>query len=161
MTIIDSLFMAILNTISPVFGVFGSIVKYITAEEKHAGHQFILDITSLTISSGLIENLVTNAALDRLHDHKFGYIMDQVTPRNELELSCDNCNSFTSHYVRRSGQIICPNCLTSEMESKAESGASVILLSENIYRIHRRLAESNHLIRSELKQNVLKRQKLS
>ena len=135
--------MAVISSLVPGFGLFGSVVQYITSEDPKAENRVLLDIASSGLGDGFVTNFLTGVAKELYFGSQVAEATTQLTPQNLIALRCNKCSRITNFYVRNSSRITCNNCLSQEVSSRVNSDDRIFVLQNGIYRIHNEIYQTN------------------
>lgn len=131
--------MIVASSIIPGFGLFGSIVDFITSNSPNSGKRLVLEIISAAIPGNFLSNLGVNLATEFLLGSDIDYASQSVVPYNENPVICSHCKNPTYTYALIDGKLLCSMCIASSIKNNIRVDDNVYILKNGIYQLHNEL----------------------
>jgi len=154
MNLLSKLLLAVTSSIiNPSIGFIGSIIEYITSEEKNAGTVFLMDLASNILPGGFITNLSLGLITDAFRCDYLTEGVNKTIPFSNITLKCDSCNKYTNYYVQNRSLISCNDCFERGIENRVKEINGIYVFDKTIYELEQNVKVKNANISNNIIDN--------
>lgn len=142
MSLASNLVLASVSALNPAFGVFGSVIKWVTSEQENSGSIFVLDLFGNFIPGGFAKDLLYSGLIDVYETRNSSEGVEEVVPYSSISVCCSNCNCLTNYYVLNEGRLICKSCYADNIYDVTKD-SNLYIIRNRIQTLHSKIISSN------------------
>jgi Zn finger protein HypA/HybF involved in hydrogenase expression len=144
-----ALMMALLSSLCPPLGLFGSLVNAIVSEERGSGVSFLLDLATYPLPGNFATDFAIEVAklglVEHLRGNQIAQATNMVIPQHPAKAKCENCQGYSYRYAYKGDKILCSKCISRDLQTTIRGTDKLILVRDNVVAIQTEWISANDL----------------